>query len=87
MDNVYTYFYSTQDLTTVVGCDEERKSSGWKMNGLGRTKKKKDKKCSGSLQAQFFIAFYHSQLGVSFLDSNGSLPNADLPCCLNLLPK
>lgn len=56
------------------------------MNGMGRAKKK-DKKCSGSLQAQFFTAFYHAQLGVSFPDSSGSLPNADLPCCLNLLPK
>lgn len=58
MDNVYTYFYSTQDLTTVVGCDEERKSSGWKMNGLGRTKKKKKiKNVLGHCRPNFSLPF------------------------------
>lgn len=40
MNHVYKYFYSTQDLTTAVGWDEEKKSGGWKMNGMGRAKKK-----------------------------------------------
>lgn len=84
-DHVYTYFYSTQDLTTVVGCDEERKCGSWKMNGLGRAKTKNEK-CSGLVQAQFFTAFYHSQPGASPPETCGSLPNAELPCCLNLLP-
>lgn len=55
------------------------------MNGLGRAKK--GCKISGLVQAQFFIAFYHSRLEVSFPGTCGSLPNADLPCCLNWLPK
>lgn len=45
------------------------------MDGLGR--EKKDKKCSGLVQAQFFTGFYHSQLEVYSPETCGSLPNAN----------